>query len=101
MASGGLASFRRQPPQWPSCFTIPKRKSRIAGDRRSGHGEFQLKQRVAFEYYAASTYLSDTDLSRLHDAAALAKLPAEEQKASTQLWADVATLLKKAEEKPK
>jgi len=43
----------------------------------------------------------DSDLAGIRDAAALAKLPAEEQKAFTQLWADVAALLKKAEEKPK
>ena len=43
----------------------------------------------------------DTDLAGIRDAAALAKLPADEQKACTQLWADVAALLKKAEEKPK
>jgi hypothetical protein len=36
----------------------------------------------------------------LRDAAVLAKLPAHEQKAFTQLWADVAALLKKADEKP-
>jgi eukaryotic-like serine/threonine-protein kinase len=42
----------------------------------------------------------DTGLADLRDAAALAKLPAEEQEAWTQLWADVAALLKKAEEKP-
>jgi tetratricopeptide (TPR) repeat protein len=39
----------------------------------------------------------DRDLAGLRDAAALAKLPAEEQKACAQLWADVAALLKKAE----
>jgi hypothetical protein len=43
----------------------------------------------------------DPDLAGLRDAAALAKLPADEQKAFTRLWADVAALLKKAEEKPK
>lgn len=32
---------------------------------------------------------------------ALAKLPAEERATFTQLWADVAALLKKAEDKPK
>jgi serine/threonine protein kinase/Flp pilus assembly protein TadD len=41
----------------------------------------------------------DTDLAGLRDAMALAKLPADEQKACTQLWYDVAALLKKAEEK--
>jgi serine/threonine-protein kinase len=39
----------------------------------------------------------DADLTGLRDKAALAKLPAEEQKACTQLWTDVAALLKKAE----
>ncbi len=39
----------------------------------------------------------DTDLAGLRDAAALAKLPADDQKAFTQLWADVAVLLKKAQ----
>jgi Flp pilus assembly protein TadD len=43
----------------------------------------------------------DTDLTGIRDKAALAKLPAEEQKAFTQLWADVAALLKKPKEKPK
>jgi hypothetical protein len=38
----------------------------------------------------------DTDLAGLRDAAAVAKLPAEEQKQFSQLWADVAALLKKA-----
>jgi tetratricopeptide (TPR) repeat protein/tRNA A-37 threonylcarbamoyl transferase component Bud32 len=40
-----------------------------------------------------------SDLAGIRDAAALAKLPADEQKAWTQLWADVASLLKKAEDK--
>jgi serine/threonine-protein kinase len=39
----------------------------------------------------------DSDLAGLRDAAALAKLSAEEQKAFTQLWAEVAALRKKAE----
>jgi hypothetical protein len=37
-----------------------------------------------------------TDLAGIRDAPALANLPADEQKAFTQLWADVAALLKKA-----
>ena len=37
-----------------------------------------------------------TDLAGIRDAAALANLPADEQKAFTQLWAGVAALLKKA-----
>ena len=43
----------------------------------------------------------DTDLAGLRDAAALAKLPADEQKTFTQLWTDVAAVLKEAEQKPK
>jgi tetratricopeptide (TPR) repeat protein len=43
----------------------------------------------------------DPDLAGLRDPASLAKLPAEERKAFTQLWADVAALLEKADEKPK
>jgi hypothetical protein len=41
----------------------------------------------------------DADLAALLDEPALAKLPEEEQKVFTQLWADVAALLRKAEEK--
>ena len=48
-----------------------------------------------------SHWQQDTDLAGIRDAAALAKLPADEQKAFTQLWADVAASLKKAEENPK
>jgi hypothetical protein len=40
---------------------------------------------------------SDTDLAGVRDGAALQKLPAEEQEAWRQLWADVAQLLKKAD----
>ena len=43
----------------------------------------------------------DSDLAGIRDQAALAKLPAEEQKAFTQEAADVAALLKKAGEKPR
>jgi hypothetical protein len=43
----------------------------------------------------------DPDLASIRDAAALPKLSADEQKVFTQLWADVAALLKRAEEKPK
>ena len=43
----------------------------------------------------------DPDLAGIRDGAALMKLPAPEQKAFAQLWADVASLLKTAEAKPK
>ncbi len=44
-----------------------------------------------------SHWQKDTDLAGLRDAAMLAKLPADEQKAFMQLWTDVAALLKKAQ----
>ena len=40
---------------------------------------------------------TDSDLAGIHDDAALAKLPADEQKAFNQLWNDIAVLLKKAQ----
>jgi serine/threonine-protein kinase len=43
----------------------------------------------------------DANLAGLRDREALAKLPADEQKGFTQLWADVASLRKKAEGKTK
>jgi formylglycine-generating enzyme required for sulfatase activity len=43
----------------------------------------------------------DPDLASIRDAAALAKLSAGEHAVFTQLWADVAALLKRAQEKPK
>ena len=42
-----------------------------------------------------SHWQQDTDLAGIRDAAALTKLPVDEHKAFTQLWADVAALLKK------
>jgi eukaryotic-like serine/threonine-protein kinase len=42
----------------------------------------------------------DTDLAGLRDKDAVAKLPADEQAACRTVWADVAALLKKAQEKP-
>jgi tetratricopeptide (TPR) repeat protein len=44
---------------------------------------------------------TDRDLAGLRDAAALAKVPAEERAACAKLWADVAALLKTAEGKTK
>jgi serine/threonine-protein kinase len=47
---------------------------------------------------ALQRWQEDRDLASLRDAAALTKLPAEERAAFTQLWADVAAIVKKAEE---
>jgi hypothetical protein len=58
----------------------------------------QLESGQPADRTAAQTALrhwqQDRDLAVLRDAAALAKLSVEEQKAFTQLWADVAALLK-------
>jgi tetratricopeptide (TPR) repeat protein len=48
-----------------------------------------------------SHWHKNIELTGIRDAAALAKLPPDEQKAFTQLWADAAALLKKAEAMPK
>src|SRR5262245_13138529 len=48
-----------------------------------------------------SHWQQDSDLAGIRDGKALAKLPAAEQKAFAQLWADVAAVSKKAAEKPK
>jgi hypothetical protein len=45
--------------------------------------------------HALSQWRTDTDLSSIRDAWGLTKLPAEEQKRFTQLWADVAAHLSK------
>jgi WD40 repeat protein len=50
---------------------------------------------------ALLAWQKEPDLIGIRDAAALARLPADEQKVFAQLWADVATLLKEAEEKAK
>jgi tetratricopeptide (TPR) repeat protein len=61
----------------------------------------QLEGGKAAEHTAVQKQMrhwqQDPDLAGLRDATALAKLSAEEQKAFTQLWADVAALLKKAD----
>lgn len=49
---------------------------------------------------ALSCWPKHADLAGIRDAA-LARLPADEQKSFTQLWADAAALARKAEEKPK
>ena len=46
-----------------------------------------------------SAWHRDSDLAGIREVAALAKLPADEQKAFTQLWIDVADLLKKVTER--
>ncbi|HKB37680.1 MAG TPA: hypothetical protein VKD72_14630, partial [Gemmataceae bacterium] len=47
---------------------------------------------------ALNSWQQDSDLAAIRNAPALAKLPAEEQKAFAQLWTDVAELSRKADE---
>jgi hypothetical protein len=54
-------------------------------------------QALAGVQKALRQWQNSNDLAGLRDREALARLPADEQNACTQLWADVATLLKKAE----
>jgi hypothetical protein len=50
---------------------------------------------------ALRNWQQDNDLAGIRDAAALAKLPDDERAACEKLWADVAALLKKAEQQRK
>ena len=63
------------------------RAKQLASGRKEDRAAVQQKLRH---------WQKDTDLAGIRDAAALAKLPADERAAFTQLWADVAALLKKA-----
>ena len=60
----------------------------------------QAADRTAMQN-ALRHWQQDSDLAGLRDPAVLAKLPAEERAAWEKLWADVANLLTKAEEKTK
>jgi serine/threonine-protein kinase len=64
-----------------------------------------LQSKLPAHQAAARTVLrhwqKDSDLASLRDPAALAKLPAEEQKAFAQLWTEVAALLKNAGNRPR
>lgn len=62
------------------------------GEQKSGP-----PQQRSFIVRTLGHWQKDTDLAGIRDVAALAKLPAEEQKAFTQLWADVAAVWKKDE----
>jgi serine/threonine-protein kinase len=56
---------------------------------------------VALARAVLEHWRKDPDLAGLRDKDPLARLPAEERAACAKLWADVAALLKKAEERPK
>ncbi len=85
------ASLRRQALDWLRADLALRRKQ-VQTDKPADCAEVQQTLRH---------WQQDTDLAGIRDAAALAKLPAQEQKMFTQFWADVAALLKQSEEKPK
>jgi hypothetical protein len=58
-------------------------------------------QQRSYIVQALRHWQKNTALAGIRDEAVLAKLPEDERTAFTQLWADVAALLAKAEEKPK
>ena len=65
-----------------------------AWDKFFASGTLQDRQLIA---QTLKHWQQDSDLAGIRDAAALANLPAPEQKAFAQLWADVAALLRKVE----
>ncbi len=85
------AKLRGQAPDWL--------KAELAWHRQQIDSD-KPADRVAVQG-ALLAWQKDGDLAGIRGAAALAKLPADEQKAFAQLWADVAMLLRKAEEKAK
>src|SRR5262249_55219944 len=85
------ARLRQVALDWLQADPAPWRKRLQAGKPADG----ALARRVL------SHWQKDSDLTGIRDKESLAKLPAEEHKAFTQLWADVAALLKKAEAQPK
>jgi len=66
-----------------------------AWDKFFASGTLQDRQLIA---QTLKHWQQDSDLAGIRDAAALAKLPANERAAFTAVWADVAALLKNAAE---
>jgi serine/threonine-protein kinase len=82
------AHLRRQALAWLRADLALRTQQLENGPPAAGAAVQQLKH-----------WQQDRDLADLRDAAALAKLPAEERTAWTQFWAEVAALMKKEEEK--
>jgi Tfp pilus assembly protein PilF len=85
------ARLRKQALDWLRADLVLRHKQ--LQSRRPGEPD---RARAALTHWQ-----KDSDLAGIRDAAALARLPAEEQRAFAQLWADVAALLKQARVKPK
>jgi hypothetical protein len=82
------AKLRRQALDW---LTAELKAWGKLVDHRPSHNRLFIVQ-------AMSSWQQDRDLAGIRDDSALAKLPAEEQKAFAQLWTDVAALAQEAEE---
>src|SRR6185369_4854586 len=80
------AKLRKQALDWLRA-DLALRAKQLDGDKPADRAAVQQ---------ALLNWRKGPGLASLRDAAALAKLPADEQKAFTQLWTDVAALLKKA-----
>jgi hypothetical protein len=81
------AGLRRQALGWLRAELVAV--SRQLGSGRAGR---------AFVQHTLRRWQRDPNLAALRDAAATARLPAEEQAACKKLWAEVASLLGKAQE---
>jgi hypothetical protein len=78
--------LRRHALDW-LCADLALRTKQVGSDKPADRAAVQQ---------ALRHWQQDADLAGIRDAAALAKLPADEQKAFSKLWADVAAVLKKA-----
>jgi serine/threonine-protein kinase len=87
---GERARLRQQSLIWLRA-DLALRRRQLASGQPADRGAVQQ----ALRYWQ-----NDANLAGIRDKAALEKLPAGEREAFAQLWADVATLLKRAQEKP-
>jgi hypothetical protein len=83
------AGLRKQALAWLRADLVRNAKQLESGERTK---RTEVERRLKL-------WQRDSDLLAIRDAAALAKLQADEQQAFAQLWTDVAELLKKAAEK--
>ena len=79
---------------------LAKTGHRLAQGRPGGWSKRSKTARPQARQFVVQTlqhWKADTDLAGIRDATALAKLPADEQKACRALWAEVEVVLKKAQ----
>ena len=91
LTNAAMAVLRKQALDWLRA-DLTLRTRQLNSDKPADRAAAQL---------ALGNWQKDTHLACFRDPAALAKLPAEEQTALAQMWADVAATLRKAEEKTK